>query len=530
MHLEAPQDLALRISGERDVESVLRQVVVGLVRQPGVALARVWIVQPGDICRSCRMRSLCPDQTSCLHLAASAGESLNGESWSRTDGDFRRMPLAHLKVGSIASHRTGLVIGDPESEKWARPEWVKGEHIISFAGQPLVFRDAILGVLAVFRREPIDQQEFRWLRMFADQAASSIANARAFAELERLQQQLESHNAYLKEEIDEASAFGNIVGRSRSLRRVLKQLEDVAGADSTVLILGESGTGKELLAKEIHERSQRAQKPFVRVNCSAVPREMFESEFFGHVRGAFTGALRDRPGRFQTAHGGTIFLDEIGDLPLELQPKLLRVLQSGEYERVGDDVTRKVDVRVLAATNQNLAEAVRARRFREDLFYRLNVVPLALPPLRARAEDIPLLATHAIAEVSKRLRIQAPPLTQADVARLQRYDWPGNIRELQNVIERAVILSKGIRLRLDIALADTNSTSSATTLSDSESAEPILTDRELRERERANLLKALKHADGRIYGVGGAADLLGLNPTTLASRLRAFKITPRKPH
>jgi transcriptional regulator with GAF, ATPase, and Fis domain len=297
-----------------------------------------------------------------------------------------------------------------------------------------------------------------------------------------------------------------------------------------VLILGESGTGKELLAKEIHERSQRAQKPFVRVNCSAVPREMFESEFFGHVRGAFTGALRDRPGRFQTAHGGTIFLDEIGDLPLELQPKLLRVLQSGEYERVGDDVTRKVDVRVLAATNQNLAEAVRARRFREDLFYRLNVVPLALPPLRARAEDIPLLAAHAIAEVSKRLRIQAPALTQADVARLQQYDWPGNIRELQNVIERAVILSKGIRLRLDIALADTNSTSSATTLSERESTESILTDRELRERERANLMKALKHADGRIYGVGGAADLLGLNPTTLASRLRAFKITPRKPH
>jgi transcriptional regulator with GAF, ATPase, and Fis domain len=530
MHLEALQDLALRISGERDGEAVLRQIVAGLVQQPGIALARVWIVKPGDICRSCRMRSLCPDQTSCLHLAASAGKSLTGESWSRTDGDFRRMPLAHLKVGSIASNRTGLLIANPQSEKWARPEWVKNEGIISFVGQPLIFRDDTLGVLAVFRREPIDQQEFRWLRMFADQAASSIANARAFDELARLQQQLESHNAYLKEEIDEASAFGSIVGRSRALRRVLTQVGDVAAADSTVLILGESGTGKELLAKEIHERSQRAQKPFVRVNCSAVPREMFESEFFGHVRGAFTGALRDRPGRFQTAHGGTMFLDEIGDLPLELQPKLLRVLQSGEYERVGDDVTRKVDVRVLAATNQNLAEAVRARRFREDLFYRLNVVPLALPPLRARAEDIPLLATHAIAEVSKRLRIQAPPLTQADVARLQRYDWPGNIRELQNVIERAVILSKGIRLRLDIALADTNSTSSATTLSDSESAEPILTDRELRERERANLLKALKHADGRIYGVGGAADLLGLNPTTLASRLRAFKITPRKPH
>jgi transcriptional regulator with GAF, ATPase, and Fis domain len=253
---------------------------------------------------------------------------------------------------------------------------------------------------------------------------------------------------------------------------------------------------------------------------------MFESEFFGHVRGAFTGAMRDRPGRFQIANGGAIFLDEIGDLPLELQPKLLRVLQEGEYERVGEDATRKVDVRVIAATNQNLAEAVRARRFREDLFYRLNVFPLALPPLRARADDIPLLASHAIAEVSKRLGIEAPTLTQVDAARLQQYDWPGNIRELENVIQRAVILSKGGRLRLDIALADLPTT---TTSAAEEPEVIILTDREVRARERANLMKALQRTDGRVYGTGGAAELLGINPTTLASRLRALKITPPKP-
>jgi transcriptional regulator with GAF, ATPase, and Fis domain len=524
MHLEALQDLALRISGERDVEPLLRQIVAGLVQQSGIALARVWIVKPGDICQSCRMRPSCPDQTSCLHLAASAGSSLTGQPWSRTDGEFRRMPLAHLKTGSIASERTGLLIADPQSEEWARPEWVRTERIASFVGQPLVFRDETLGVLAVFRREPIDQQEFRWLRMFADQAASAIANARAFSELESLRQQLESHNAYLKEEVDAASAFGSIIGRSRALHRVLRQVDDIAAADSTVLILGESGTGKELLAKEIHERSRRAHRPFVRVNCSAVPREMFESEFFGHVRGAFTSAMRDRLGRFQVAEGGTILLDEIGDLPLELQPKLLRVLQEGEYERVGEDVTRKVDVRVIAATNQNLAEEVRARRFREDLFYRLNVVPLALPPLRARREDIPLLAAHAIADVSKRLRIQAPTLTRADAARLQQYDWPGNIRELRNVIERAVILSKGVRLRLDMALADLP----ATAPSGTDMPDVILTDRECRARERTNLMKALQRAQGRIYGAGGAADLLGINPTTLASRLRALKITPLK--
>jgi transcriptional regulator with GAF, ATPase, and Fis domain len=434
------------------------------------------------------------------------------------------MPLAHLKVGSIASLRTGLAIGDPQSEKWARPDWVSRERITDFVGHPLVFRDETLGVLAVFRREPIDAHEFRWLRMFADQAASAITNARAFSELERLRQQLESHNAYLKQEVDAVLAFGRIVGRSQALRRVLAQVEDVAATDSTVLILGESGTGKELLAKEIHERSRRAHRPFIRVNCGAIPREMFETEFFGHVRGAFTGAMRDRPGRFQIANGGTIFLDEIGDLPLELQPKLLRVLQEGEYERVGEDATRKIDVRVIAATNQDLAEEVRARRFREDLFYRLNVFPLALPPLRARRDDIPLLATHAIADVAKRMRIPAPTLTQADAARLQQYDWPGNIRELKNVIERAVILSKGVRLRLDIALADRPGAPAST----GDLPEVILTDRDCRARERANLLKALQRADGRIYGQGGAAELLAMNPTTLASRLRALKITPTK--
>src|SRR5690348_8938278 len=347
---------------------------------------------------------------------------------------------------------------------------------------------------------------------------------RAEEKLRILKQQLESHNAYLKEEVDNVLSFGRIVGRSRALRHVLQQVEDVASTDATVLITGESGTGKELLAREIHERGRRSQQPFVRVNCGAIPREMFESEFFGHVRGAFTGAVRDRPGRFQIANGGTIFLDEIGDLPADLQPKLLRVLQEGEYERVGEDVTRKVDVRVIAATNKNLIEEVRANRFRQDLFYRLNVFPLELPSLRARTDDIPLLASHFIAEVSKKLGMHLPIMTQADAALLQQYNWPGNIRELHNVIERAVILSKGIRLRLDIALADL----AGTAASRSDVPGVILTDREFRDHERANLMKALERADGRIYGKGGAAELLGINPTTLASRLRVFKITPAR--
>jgi transcriptional regulator with GAF, ATPase, and Fis domain len=311
-----------------------------------------------------------------------------------------------------------------------------------------------------------------------------------------------------------------IVGDSRSLRQVMLQVDAVASTDATVLITGESGTGKELLAKEVHRRSPRARQPFVKVNCSAIPREIFESEFFGHAQGAFTGAVRERPGRFQIADKGTIFLDEIGDLPIELQPKLLRVLQEGEYERVGEDGTRKVDVRVIAATNHNLADEVRARRFRQDLFYRLNVFPLDLPALRARKDDIPQLVTHIMARMSKRHRIPAPPLTADDIDWLQRYDWPGNIRELQNVIERAAILSKGVRLRLDVALP------AAARATDRDDV--VLTERECRERERANVVKALERADGRVYGRGGAADLLGINPTTLASRLRALKIVVAK--
>ncbi len=318
-----------------------------------------------------------------------------------------------------------------------------------------------------------------------------------------------------------------IVGGSRALRQVLLQVDAVAPTEATVLITGESGTGKELLAKEVHTRSRRSRRPFIKVNCSAIPREIFESEFFGHAQGAFTGAVRERPGRFQIADGGTIFLDEVGELPVEMQAKLLRVLQEGEYERVGDDRTRQVDVRVIAATNQNLADEVRARRFRQDLFYRLNVFPLELPPLRARKEDIPPLASYAIARVSTKHRIPSPRLTPEDIACLQRYDWPGNIRELQNVIERAVILSKGVRLRLDVALPGVGGATSQP-LSESCRDNAVLTDRECRERERANVINALERTEGRIYGRNGAAELLGINATTLASRLRALKIEVSK--
>src|SRR5213592_3441316 len=259
---------------------------------------------------------------------------------------------------------------------------------------------------------------------------------------------LESENEYLQEEL--RGNYSAILGDSPALKKVLAQIEMVAPANANVLILGESGTGKELVARAIHDRSPRAAAALVRVNCASVPRELFESEFFGHVRGAFTGAVKDRVGRFELAHGGTLFLDEIGEVPLELQSKLLRVLQEGQFEKLGEDRTRTVDVRIIAATNRDLEAEVKARRFRQDLYYRLSVFPIELPPLRDRAEDIPALAQHFLRESVRKLGATAPRLTPAQVQELQSYDWPGNVRELQNIIERAVIRSRNGQL--DFAL------------------------------------------------------------------------------
>jgi transcriptional regulator with GAF, ATPase, and Fis domain len=354
----------------------------------------------------------------------------------------------------------------------------------------------------------------------------------ALAERERLHRQLEEENAYLREEVQSALSPGGLVGQSSALRSLLSQLELVAPTEATILVLGESGTGKELVAREAHARSARADRPLVplvKVNCSAIPRDMFESEFFGHVRGAFTGALRDRTGRFQLADGGTLFLDEVGDLPLDLQPKLLRVLQEGQYERVGDDTTREVNVRVIAATNRDLQAEARAGRFREDLYYRLSVFPLQVPPLRERKDDIPLLAAHFAALAARKLGIAPPPISHSQCEDMQDYDWPGNIRELQNMIERAVILSRGGPLRFELILADRPS--EKTPRSPDAPVLPALAEivgeDERRRRERVNIVAALKRAKGRIQGPGGAADLLGLRPSTLQSRLRALGIQPR---
>jgi DNA-binding NtrC family response regulator len=315
-----------------------------------------------------------------------------------------------------------------------------------------------------------------------------------------------------------AAAFGEIIGQSRASRQIIRQIEMVAPTDATVLVLGETGTGKELIARELHRRSRRKDKPLVRVNCASIPKELYESEFFGHARGSFTGAVKDRIGRFEAAAGGTLFLDEIGEIPLELQSKLLRVLQEKCYERVGEERTRCADVRIIAATNRDLKKEVAAGRFREDLYYRLNVFPVKVAALRDRKEDIPLLAAHFIDISVKELGCPRPRLTRAGIETLQNYDWPGNIRELRNVIERAAIFAQGGALDFDLPATGVDLNSFV--LDDGDEVDPeYLTDAEMRRRERENLFAVLQKTGWKIKGVDGAAELLGLKPTTLISRI-----------
>jgi len=543
-----PKTILLDLAHERSLPQLLQLIVQRLAASPRIALARLWLVGPGDACETCAFLKECPDRTSCLHLAASAGRSKvePERSWTGIDGAFRRIPLGVRKVGLIAARGQAIEVRDEvASTEWiVNPAWATAEGIDGFAGQPLVHHGEVLGVLAVFARGAIGEGCMDWLRMIANHVAVALVNARAFEEIEALRSRLEWENDYLMEEVAEAHALGELLGNSPALEAVGRKISLVAPTDSAVLILGESGTGKELVAREIHRRSRRADHPLIKVNCAAIPRELFESEFFGHARGAFTGALRDRVGRFELAHGGTLLLDEVGEIPLELQAKLLRVLQEGELERVGEERTRKVDVRVLAATHRDLRRDAEAGRFRADLYYRLSVFPIEVPPLRERPDDIPLLAEAFVATAARRLQRKAPRLTRAVVQRLQRYPWPGNVRELQHVIERAVLTSPGAALEVEALepAADAEVASAAAirpagaglpgapepgSTAGRAAAPVIRTEAEIRQLEVDNLRAALEAAEGKVYGAGGAAELLGMRPTTLASRMKALGLDNR---
>ena len=529
---EFASKLLLEIAQEQSLEELLKLMVRRILDRPNVARVRIWLIEKGDICSTCIRRPECPDQTRCLHAVASGGNTFSSkgeeEEYTRMTDPFARIPIGVGVGGKIAATGKQVVLRDLDQEpgELSYIPWLKAEKIRGFNGVPIVFKGEVLGVIAVFRRENVPEGAEVWGRVFADHVAGAITNARAFEEIQRLKSQLEQQNAYLQEEVVEAKAFGDLVGESAPLRQIVSQIDLVAPTDASVLILGETGTGKELVAHEIHRRSRRKEKALVRVNCASIPKELYESEFFGHAKGAFTGAIKDRAGRFEAAEGGTLFLDEIGEVPLDLQGKLLRALQEKRYERVGEDRTRFADVRIVAATNRDLKTEVAAGRFREDLYYRLNVFPIHVVPLREHKEDIALLAQHFIKLSTKELGCPKPRLTRAGIVQLQGYDWPGSIRELRNLVERAVILARGGALEFDLPTggAALPMGPSSPAVKEPNSAREFFTEPEMQQHERENLLAVLEKAGWKIKGANGAAELLGVKPTTLVSRLKKMRL------
>lgn len=381
---------------------------------------------------------------------------------------------------------------------------------------PLISRDRALGVMGVssLRENAFTDEDAELLGQLAKQVAIAVENALAFRKIDELKRKLEEEKLYLEEEMRTEYNFEEIIGSSSVLKRVLQEVETVAATDSTVLIFGETGTGKELIARAIHNLSPRRERTLVKVNCAAIPTGLLESEMFGHERGAFTGAIERRVGRFELANRGTIFLDEVEDIPLELQPKLLRVLQEQEFERLGSSRTTRVDVRVVAATNSDLGQMVVDKKFRSDLYYRLNVFPISLPALRDRPDDIPLLVNFFANKFAQQMKKPIERIPTETMASLINYNWPGNIRELQNLIERAVILSRGSVL--EVPLGELKSAKLETIQANSSTLESV---------EREHILRVLGESNWVIAGPTGAAARLGLNRTTLNNRMRKLGIT-----
>ena len=427
------------------------------------------------------------------------------------------IPIEGTTPGEI--YRSGkpwvLNVLDPAS---VPPEFyakAAGEGMKSFCDVPLVSRDRKLGVLAVASREEnaFNEGEIAFLMQVARQVAIAVENALAYGEIADLKDKLAQEKLYLEEEIRGEMDFEGIVGQSSALRHALNLVDTVAPSDSTVLLLGETGTGKELMARAIHERSRRKDRTFVKLNCAAIPTGLLESELFGHERGAFTGAISQKVGRLELADQGSLFLDEVGDIPLDIQPKLLRALQEREFERLGSTRTKKVDIRLVAATNRDLEKMIEDREFRSDLYYRLNVFPIRIPPLRERPDDIPLLVRYFTQKYARRMEKEIESIPAEAMKKLSSWHWPGNIRELENFIERSVILTRGPALQVPIGEMAGNGRSA-----------PALGTREANDRDE--IVRVLKLSHGRVAGADGAAVRMGLKRTTLIARMKKLGIDP----
>jgi formate hydrogenlyase transcriptional activator len=456
-----------------------------------------------------------------IHDAALGALRLQMLDFPEGSGVIREDAVVSLDdsvAGQVFRTRQGRILSLEQAAAISKAtgDVMAGEGLLSLCSMPLVSHADVLGTLNLGSRRPdfFTEADRQFFAQAAGQVAIALQNALAFRRIEELNARLAEEKVYLEDEIRTESRFEEIIGQSPALRAVLKQVETVAPTDSTVLIYGETGTGKELLARSIHELSQRRQGTFVKLNCAAIPTGLLESEMFGHEKGAFTGAIAQRIGRFELAHRGTMFLDEVGEIPLELQTKLLRVLQEREFERLGSSRTVKTDARLVAATNRDLTAMVEQRLFRADLYYRLNVFPITVPPLRDRREDIPLLVRYFVQQFARRMSKRITSIPSETMQALSRYHWPGNIRELQNFIERAVILTAGHTLEAPVR-----------ELKRSPGAVPSPADvRTMAEAEREAIVRALREAGGRVGGPQGAAARLGMKRTTLQAKMRKLGI------
>jgi formate hydrogenlyase transcriptional activator len=450
---------------------------------------------------------------------------------------FDEAPLAYVvgsEAGIIRANRTaagifGVTLKEMAGFRWRSlfPDAPEAQHRLRQALKLVESESDAYGTDLELRRR--EDGRAVWVQWWSKREAGGKYARIMFLDItdrvlmEREKSRLEAENAYLLDQIRAEQNFGDIIGGSSGLRKVMQQVRLVGPTDATVLITGESGTGKELVARAIHERSTRRERPLIKLNCSAVPEGLFESEFFGHVKGAFTGALKDKPGRFELADGGTLFLDEIGEVPLAMQAKLLRVLQEQELERVGDTRTRKVNVRVIAASNRHLKKEVDEGRFRQDLFYRLSVFPIEVPPLRERRGDIAPLVAHFIRQSVRRMNRPEPQISKAALDELASYHWPGNVRELQNAVERAVILWQDGPVTFDLPTSRAHEDMERRAKPTEKNA-AVLTRDELKREERQAIINALKQTNGKVAGPRGAAQLLGMKPSTLSSRISSLGI------